>query len=146
LVVFGIAIAVFMVHFLANTSERLLQNEQEILEIFALDNPTDKPGLDIMVTADHRSALFPMENPEHQIGLVEVMGSKHLTRLLSDSDITTAELIGTTGLYLHLTDFTLRDIRMIFVNSNEVKKVALILRKIGVEITGQDQLLEEVLQ
>lgn len=114
MVVVGIAAMYFLVRNFANSPERLLNNEDQVSDIFRLDYPTAMPAGKLLIAADHRSAILPLSQPHGHIGLVLVMGSKHVTRLLGGRDIRRIAKADKCALELYLNDFTLPEITMHF--------------------------------
>ena len=105
LVLVGIVLVIVVVRQIADTPPRLLQTAEQAREIFLKDYPSVTIGSSIFVTADKTAAVVLPEEPLHTLGLVTVLGSKHVTRLLEAGDILTMEA-SEGACQLKLNDFT----------------------------------------
>ena len=130
MVALGIAIAAILVKLLINAPERLLSNETVVRDVFEDDFPTIRIALPILISKDQRIAIFSLESVDRTIGLVEVMGSKHLTRMLGVDDKVKLERTSETRLELKLADFTLPSIGLDFDNREEAELAEGLVRPI----------------
>ena len=123
MVLAGIALAVVLVKLLVNAPENLLESNQIVHSVFMRDFPLAETGSEFFVTFDKRIAAFMIAKPERHLGVVEVMGSKHLTRLLGSTDIRSVEREGAMAVSLRLRDFTLPAIGFKFDSGEKAEQL-----------------------
>lgn len=114
LVFVGIVLVIVIVRLYANTPPRLIQTPEQALDIFLQDFPSVAIGSRIFVTADKFAAILLPDEPAHTLGLVTVLGSKHVTRLLEARDIIALADAGEGACQLKLNDFTFPKIALRF--------------------------------
>ena len=117
LVLVGIVLVVVVVRLTANTPPRLIHTTEQAREILLKDYPAITIGSRIFVTMDKTAAIILPEEPEHSLGLVTVLGSKHVTRLLEARDILLISNLGEGACQLKLNDFTFPGIVLRFSNA-----------------------------
>lgn len=120
LVVGGIALSIMLVRLLVNTPERLLETEQMVQEVFQADFPLERVD-EVLISNDKRLALLKLAE-DGRVGFVEVMGSKHVTRIWSASDIKNVETTGKKEFKIELSDFTLPRLTLKFSTAREAEK------------------------
>lgn len=119
LVIFGIVFAVVLVKYTVNAPQRLLTGSAMVQAVFALDYPTAVIAGKIQISSNQQVAIFSVTEPADHLGLVEVMGSKHLTRLLAPDDIRHIDHQNPNEYSIDLRDFTLPNIKVKFATRNE---------------------------
>lgn len=107
----GIVVVVLMVWLLANHPPRLFENGQTVSSLFLSDYPEAVISGSWIISDDKKLAVCRLSAPKDVVGLAEVLGSKHVTRLLSAPDIREV-LEEQDGIVMHLNDFTLPSVRI----------------------------------
>ena len=120
LVVTGVALIVAVVHFAGGSAAVEPIDEQSALDRFALDFPNCEIER-VVVSSDREAALLFLKGAR-ETGLVQRMGRRSLTRML------TAEMLknvdeSDAGLRLHLKDFTLPSTELHFFERSEFGNV-----------------------
>ncbi|MBA8877616.1 hypothetical protein [Phyllobacterium myrsinacearum] len=103
MIVVGISVGVFAVHLAGGSKRPLLNDDTQTTLLFLQDYPETRIG-PIVYTLDRRTAFFPL--PDNRTGVVHGVGSKFLTRHLSQHDILSAMATGPADLMLRLHDIT----------------------------------------
>ena len=124
LVIIGIVAVILVVRQFANTPPRLIQSQQQAREIFRQDFPSVITGSGIFVSTDKTAALFLLENPADSLGLVTVLGSKHVTRLLGAGDINSMIDLGDGTCQFMLNDFTFPQIVLRFPQAGVIEWIS----------------------
>jgi len=110
LVVVGIALVVVIVHYSGISRTSGLDHEKQVLRVFNADYPGHNV-VECVISTDRSSAFLLSGGKE--IGLVESMGDKFITRLLEVGDIKRVERIGERGVNIRFADFTLSEVKFI---------------------------------
>ncbi len=110
-VLVGIVVVVLMVWLLANHPPRLLENAEIVSGLFLSDYPEAVVSGSWIISDDKKLAVCGLSAPKGAVGLAEVLGSKHVTRLLSAADIREVRE-EQDGIVFHLDDFTLPSVRI----------------------------------
>lgn len=126
LVLIGILSAVVLVRFVANTPPRLIDTASQAQAILLSDYPSVVFGSKVLITKNRCEALIESKEPANHLGLVHVMGSKHVARFLNAGDIRSITNIDLDSLLLNLKDLTLPKIELQF-ETVEQKEAALVL-------------------
>ena len=124
LVLVGIILVMVVVRQFANTPVRLIQTPEQALEIFLKDFPSVITGSRIFVTTDNRAAVMFPEEPADCLGLVSVLGSKHITRLLDARDIRSIAQLDEGACQLKLNDFTFPQIVLRFSEAGGINQLS----------------------
>ena len=111
LVIAGIAFVVVLVRLTVNHQPRLLTNSAMAQKRFLMDYPKADFDGNWLISDDREVAMSRLAEPPNALALVEVMGSKHLTRLLTARDLKSVSEQG-DDLMIELDDFTLPAIRV----------------------------------
>jgi hypothetical protein len=124
LVLVGIISAVVLARFVANTPPRLINTASQAQAILLNEFPSVVFGSKFMITKNGCEALIEIKEPANHLGLVHVMGSKHVARLLGAGDIRSITNNDPNDLVLNLKDLTLPKINLQF-ETDEQKDAAL---------------------
>jgi len=114
MVVFGISLAVAAVHFTGGSRIARLADARAALERFTVDFPDLCPGATYL-TADGRAAFLDLG--QGRTGVVQVIGDRFLTRIVTPADVDLANLEESKVLSLRFKDFTWRGGRFAFADA-----------------------------
>lgn len=104
LVPLGIALVVLVVKFSGLSYSATLQDEKHTITQFLLDFPSEVPTGDVLISTDAKAAFLTLSNTS-TIALVEAIGDRFLTRIVSPSDIKNIQM-SAGQLKVHFRDFT----------------------------------------
>lgn len=122
LVVFGVALAVVIVHFTGGSKGRTLASPEEAVDCFHTDYP-DLDASKALLATDGKAALIRPKapSPAFVAGLVMVMGNRFISRALARHDIAAVENAPDNCLKLRLSDFTIGTVQLHFKNARDAK-------------------------
>lgn len=120
MVVFGITLAVAAVHFTGGSRLARLADAGAALERFAVDFPDLKPAA-THLTTDGGTAFLDLG--QGRTGVVQVIGDRFLTRIVTPADIDFADLEQGEALALRFRDFTWRGGRFVFADAASARTV-----------------------
>lgn len=131
LVLIGIISAVVLVRFVANTPPRLIGTASQAQTILLSEYPSTMVGSKVVITKNKCEALIEVHKPDNHIGLVHVLGSKHVARLLTAGDIRAITNNGSDRLVLNLKELTLPKIELQFVSIEQKDEAAGLFDKLN---------------
>lgn len=117
----GIAFIVLVVKFTGLSKTASLADDREAIAVFESDYAGEKHGSQALLTSDHSTAFIPMESAA-QLGLVEAMGDRFITRLLYRNDVGKCERASNTELNIKFNDFTHPSGKYVFGNSDDAER------------------------
>ena len=120
MVVFGISLAVAAVHFTGGSRTARLADARAALERFTVDFPDLRPGATYLTT-DGGAAFLDLG--QGRTGVVQVIGDRFLTRIVTPADVDLASLVESKVLSLRFKDFTWRGGRFAFADAAAAQAV-----------------------
>ncbi len=119
----GIAIIVLIVRFWGLSHAATLTDIAHVQKIFLTDFEDIHPNDDCIICDDNRAAFLNLEIGK-SIGLVEVMGDRYITRVLSDRDIREVSCDKAPNMIINYSDFTHPSGGYKFATDDDFKTVA----------------------
>ena len=136
MVVVGVGLSVLLVRWAFGDNRARLEGAAETIDVLLLDYPDvrvagGKRTADaVLMAEDHHNALLRLDAPEGHLGYVQAFGSKYVTRLLQGSDIRNYRLHGDGVLRIHLKDFSLPRLDLVFGSGEAGKQAVELLEEI----------------
>jgi hypothetical protein len=101
----GIALVVLIIRYSGLSKTARIKGTKNAIDIFHRDFAGENVS-DITTISSDQSATFIEMDKSGQLGLVEAIGDRFITRLLGSKDIASFEQYGENGLLVRFHDFT----------------------------------------
>ena len=101
----GIALIVLIIRYSGLSKTVQIGNSGNAIKLFLQDHGGENVSGTAIISMDKRAAFIEMDTPG-QIGFVEAIGDRFITRLLGAGDIASFEQLDGNGLSVRFHDFT----------------------------------------
>lgn len=125
----GIALIVLIIRYSGLSKTARLKGSKNAIEIFHRDFAGENVCDVTIITSDQSAAFIEMENSV-QLGFVEAIGDRFITRLLGSNDIASFEQYSENGLSVMFHDFTHPKGQYEFNSNRELSNLLELLTKL----------------
>ena len=101
----GIALIVLIIRYSGLSKTARIKDGQNAIDIFRRDFAGENVADVTTISSDQRAAFIEMDH-SGQLGLVEAVGDRFITRLLGSKDIASIQQDGENSLSIRFRDFT----------------------------------------